>query len=156
MSSPEPDRDLERRLAAWRPTTPPDRDRMLFAAGAASSRPPRRRDWAWAAGLGVALLGLGWQSHQLGQARAERVELQRALIALRSDHPERPPATTMTTTVAAPAPAPDSYLALSRDLLRVADATGVDQQPPPHPEPGPGGPPTRTLRVRDFDRLPPT
>jgi hypothetical protein len=122
--------DLERRLAALRPTARGlDRDRMLFEAGRASARAEGRIWVLSAAASALVVVGLGVA---LARERSRALGLERAVAATR---PTSPPITSPP--VAPIEVAPDSYLALSRRAL-----AGLDDLPvtPSHP-PGDLGPP---------------
>lgn len=117
------------RLGRLRPATvglDSARDRLLFEAGRASGRLQGRRVgliWAAAAGLVVAL-GLGIP---LARDRGRIASLEIAL-ADRTREPVAPPPPSNPGRTLPPI-APDSYLALSRQLLAGLDPPAVPHRP---------------------------
>jgi hypothetical protein len=136
-SRPDDLNPLEKRLAAWQPSTAGlAADAMLFAAGRASGR----KTWlAWpvvTACLALAAVALGaW----LAAERSERLALLRELQ-------QRPPEPALVSTPdpaltpAPEAPAPDGYLALRREWEQhsgndaTAPAPGLAPRGPAYPE----------------------
>ena len=116
--------DLERRLQRWRPLPGSlDRDRMLFDAGRASARAESwgRLGAALAASFALVAVGLGGLLvRERGYRHALEVTLaERTREPVLAD-PAPPPLPSR------PAPARDSYLALTRRIL----TTGLDDLPP--------------------------
>ncbi|WP_435017872.1 hypothetical protein TA3x_005493 [Tundrisphaera sp. TA3] len=132
------DPDLERRLASWRPS-PIDRDRMLFAAGAASAR-ARGRDRLWALALAASLLISAGLSFQLVRERQQRHLAGLDVLEAKASVEERP--------TVAPFDPPildaDRQRAIERRVIEMVERLdalpdGPDQGPP--------------IRIHDVDRL---
>jgi hypothetical protein len=142
---PLPDNDLselERRLGNWQPSAAGlDSDAMLFAAGQAAARAGRGR-FVWPlistclAGLAVTLGG--W----LAAERSERLALARKIEQQPAPAPPlpQPSGPASPEPVVAEPPAPNSYLALRRQLEREpdpwADRASAREDSPPPPPPG--------------------
>jgi hypothetical protein len=130
---------LERRLAGWRPAADGlDADAVLFAAGRASVRPGRAR-FVWPALAGGMALVAAFLGVWLASERAERLALARRLEAAT---PTASPAPAAGESPSPDAPAPNSYLAISRVLRQGLDAwpaRAAEAGPPPSPHsPNPG------------------
>ncbi|HEV3259386.1 MAG TPA: hypothetical protein VG013_21145 [Gemmataceae bacterium] len=138
--------DVERRLAAWRPSADGlHSDAMLFAAGRASARADRGR-FVWpvmsaCTALLAAALGV-W----VGAERAER-------LALAQQIRQQPPAPAPTALASAAEPqtadppAPNSYLANLRALERDPEAWAANDVVKAGPLPGPPSPGHRILQA---------
>lgn len=152
MSHDAPDElnDLERRLAAWRPSSGGlDRGRMLYEAGRAAARAEARRSAVGLAGLALILasaaagLGAGWATE-----RRRGLDLEVALAAATAP---RPPII-LAAPLPAPAPeppGPTSYLALTRRIVDGRPALDDLPRPPTPAAPSPPAPPP----LRAGDRL---
>jgi hypothetical protein len=145
--------DLERRLAGWRPAHDRlDRDRMLFAAGAASARARARGyDRAWALALAASMLGSLGLGVQLARERSLRQEYERTLAIAKPNVIERP----MEERAFEFVTSPDSYLSLTRRALRgLDDPISPGRGRPSGEAPSMPEPPTLSpLCARDLDGL---
>jgi hypothetical protein len=131
--SPEELTELERRLSGWAPTAAAlDRDRMLFEAGRASARTGARirLTTTLAAGLAALAVGLGgWAVREHAQRRALELALADRSRALEVALAGRQPVPAVAP-IPFDAPAPESYLVLTRRLATV----GLDEpESPPKP-----------------------
>jgi len=136
--------DLERRLAAWRPSAAGlDADAMLFAAGRASAR---RGRLVWPAVSACAALLAAALGVWLAAERAERLALAQQ-IRHQAPAPAPPSAPAAGEPQTAEAPAPDSYLAISRALEQDPDAWATKTPAKAGPPPGPPPPVPHILRA---------
>jgi hypothetical protein len=130
--------DLERRLAAVRPSADGlDADAMLFAAGRASARPGVGR-FAWPALAGCLALTVAGLAGSLTVERSERLALAQKVRTLTPSPPPMPLPAAAEEPVADPDPS--SYFASHRALEQGLDAWPVrplTQAEPPHESPRP-------------------
>lgn len=108
---------LERQLAACQPAANGlDTDAMLFAAGQAAAHCPR---FVWpVVSCGFAILSAALGAGFVGE-RSERLSLASRLSG---NMPALAEARTLTVSPSSQHPAPDSYLAIRRDIERDGDA----------------------------------